>query len=256
MATDFLHLETYGRVSRGPGKPKMNIDQVIEEATRDSHSACRHVEAPLDPIILFRGPCDLWDIPKFIDELVAIDEEQTGKKLRDNTQLIVGGVFSYPSPVDDLIADPVCFSNFEKWTLLNLKFLEDEYGDLMLGSLLHFDERFPHGHYFVGPSIFNGKLSAIPHHPGILSNKTFVGQPGEKVKAYKKQMSMLQDRYYEAVGAKMGWDRKSAERPRFNKATYEQFRAAQCGVEAQRKLIREELQNLVPTSGSRPGLTF
>ena len=60
------------------------------------------------------------------------------KKIRNDANILVAGVFSYPDPTAKP-GDPA----FDKWLDLSMKFVAEEYGAQLHTAVLHLDEEFP-----------------------------------------------------------------------------------------------------------------
>lgn len=213
----FIHLEGYARKTSKQSKTKTtDIDGVIGEALREAgyHS---HIENPEAPKPLF-GTLD--NLAAIRDEIAAkIDQEKDprGRKIRSDKNILLAGVTSYAKPLAALKdASPDEKQEFETWKDLTISFLKKEFGDNLRCVIEHFDEEYPHLHFYV---LDKNKVSeTMDLHPGF-NAKYLADQTSrrDKDKAYREAMSVWQDKYHTEVASYCGLTRLGPKVQRLNR---------------------------------------
>lgn len=172
----FIHYEKY---------KKDDIGGIIGEASR-TPGYCPHVENVQPPIVL-KG--NLQNLQERLQHDVAHYKKRSkdgkDKKIRNDANILVAGVFSYPDPTAKP-GDPA----FDKWIDLSMKFVAEEYGAQLHTAVLHLDEEFPHVHFYVIPKDYEMSNACR----GDKASK----ETNSKLEA-KKAMQAYQDAYYEGV---------------------------------------------------------
>lgn len=220
MSYQFIHIETYGRVaSTKPGKggktDRHSMWDIKEEAEREAE-ACRHVDNPQPPNLVYGvsvGQC-----VSEIAELAETAKDASGRKLRKDAKLLLAGVCSYPVKTADFSSENK--QEYEKWLNLTILFLKDKYGDNLKSVIEHNDEQYKHIHFYVTPSLIDGKLNIDSLHDGKRalkmpenSEKNII----EKNKVYREAMKKFQSDFYEKVGKLCGMTRMGPGRERLSR---------------------------------------
>lgn len=238
----FIHIETYARVPSAKHK-KQSIRGIINEVERIPH-ACLHIKNPAAPTLVFgTNPSKVADqIYKLADEC----QDNLGRKIRKDAQLLLAGVVSYPKKATDTNYED---EHFQKWLKQTIEFLKVEYGSCLKSVILHSDdEEFPHCHYLVVPEPdSNGILNIRDIHPGMRARDTEsdkgVGSGKVRRRLYKDAMRAFQDRYYSLVGISNGLSRLGPGRRRLTRKEWhdEQNRCEQIAFYKQEKTKIEKL---------------
>lgn len=227
----FIHIEVYpesvsakavnrrttknnkGNLNSGT-KSLLNVRQVIAEAKREV-GAHPHVLSPKKPIKIFGLDLDEVEQLALTSKLDQTDSK--GRKLRNDTPILLAGVTSYP--LDEYEQYP---DKFEEWLSDTLEWLKKEYGNNLKNVTLHLDENNPHIHFYaVSP---NGRAKHL--HAGYQAESLANTKDSkEKSLAYKEGMRQFQDCYYLEVGAKHGMLRDGPKRRRTSRAVYQAEKA-------------------------------
>lgn len=238
MAAQFWHEEVY---ARQPNGKKISVKDVVREGLRDQARGCRHVSYPMRPYATFKGDLSPEKFIKALDHLIEETEAKTGKKTPKTASVMLGGIASYPKFVVDVEQDPEVFAHFQKWSELNLQWIEKRFKTNFV-VMWHFDELYPHIHYWVMGVEHKGMISASELHPGRKAHKDFdlfkinaikalhhmesAGHPVEAIKTalnecfklgymgcYRNAMAEMNEDYYESVGKPCGFT-KTLEIPK------------------------------------------
>ena len=134
----FIHYEKY---------KKDDIEGIIGEASRTPGLLPARRECTAAPVVL-KG--SLQNLQERLQHDVAHYKKRSKdgkeKKIRNDANILVAGVFSYPDPTAKP-GDPA----FDKWLDLSMKFVAEEYGAQLHTAVLHLDEEFPHRPFLRNP---------------------------------------------------------------------------------------------------------
>jgi Plasmid recombination enzyme len=240
VAFQFIHLESYSRVSKKPSGTSVgskSIRSIIAEVDREEH-ACPHIKLPKKPIIVF------GQSPSVVEKELMLNAEQAkdplGRKIRRDTHILLAGVASYPTPISEL-ENSLENEGFQSWLKLNIAFLKNEFGNNLKSIIVHQDETYPHIHFYSTPrrgEPFN--LNDI--HPGKKEQEKHLIIRGDKnnrkerVSAYKNGLRQFQDRYHEHVGSHLGLTRIGPKRRRLSRAAW---KAEKCQFKAKSRTLNK-----------------
>lgn len=220
MAYQFAHLETY---SRKPNKEGVNTQFVFDEASRREPSACRHVENPSPPGLVYG--MNISDLEKLhndmCDAATTTNANGQSRKIRKDQHTLCTVVLSYPDNPEPGMA------SYDEWESRSVEWLKQKYGDDLKTVIRHTDEAHPHIHAYILPE--NAK--AKDFHPGYSSkmkamDEAMAGGMSKKAankesnSAYREAMREWQDSYYEAVGRPCGLTRIGPGKRRLSRAEY------------------------------------
>lgn len=198
----FIHYEKY---------KKDDIEGIIGEASR-TPGYCPHVENVQPPVVL-KG--SLQNLQERLQHDVAHYKKRSKdgkeKKIRNDANILVAGVFSYPDPTAKP-GDPA----FDKWLDLSMKFVAEEYGAQLHTAVLHLDEEFPHVHFYAIPKDYEMWNACR----GDKASK----ETNSKLEA-KKAMQAYQDAYYEGVSVHCGHTRLGPRRQRLTRVEWKAQKA-------------------------------
>lgn len=222
----FIHIETYAKVSTKKGKPSMQ--SIANEAMRVD-GFCPHVYRPQSPQILLG--LDPRNLPQIALERSQKARDRKGCKIRKDAPLLLAGVISVGSESD---------VNFREFLKSSIDFLRRKYGKNLMSAVLHLDEEHPHIHFYVIPSLIDGRFAMSEVHDGIRARNECKGGYSKKAYAYKQAMREFQDSYYEEVGSRLGLTRLG---PRVQRLTRKEWKAqqkqAQAFIQQHRKLNKQ-----------------
>jgi hypothetical protein len=234
MAHQFFHVETYGLHAR---HKLANAAGVIAEVERKpTHSL--HVKAPR-PVKLLLG-CNPSDLLAELQLAASQAKDRAGKrKLPKDAQILLAGIVSMPMKTSQLLAaheafvaggkkdKPEALRTYDRWQRLTLEFLRTQYGDGLRSVALHYDENYPHVHFFAANKLTNGTLNldgldvaADAERTLGLDRKTRNAAGAARRKVRAQALVKLQDKYYEAVSKPMGWLRSG---PKLGRMTRQQY---------------------------------
>ena len=228
MSFQFAHLETY---SRKPNKQGVSTKFVFDEVTRREPDACRHVENPQPPELVYGMPVE--DLEALHDSLCAetkmINCKGQSRGLRKDQHTLMTLVLSYPDNPEPGVA------SYEEWERRNIEWAEKKYGAALKTVVRHTDEAKKHVHVYVIPE----GMKAKDLNPGYVakieaqasasleSPKVFVSEEARKEdakrivragnRAYRESMREWQDDYYESVGRPCGLTRIGPARRRLTR---------------------------------------
>ncbi|BBW00103.1 plasmid recombination protein [Pseudomonas monteilii] len=210
MSFQFLHVNSYSRQLSGKAShSKWVAKDVVAEATRDP-GAIPHVKNPVEPTLIYGKP-----MSALLDTLDAWAEgtrDARGRATRKDAVCLLAGVFSMP--------DGTAPEAWEKYKADNVEYLQNKYGDRLETVIEHTDEEHPHCHFYVVP-LPGENFETV--HEGRRAVKEFVAQGGDKKKSndvYRAAMRLVQDEYYEQVGAKNGMARVGPGKRRLSRAEW------------------------------------
>jgi hypothetical protein len=218
----FIHIETYAKVSTKKGKP--SIQSVVNETMR-SDGYCPHVDQPQCPEILYG--LDPMKLPQIALDRANKAKDKQGRKIRKDAPLLLGGVVSIGADSD---------ANFSDFIKCSISFLRNKYKQNLASIVLHLDEGHPHLHFYVVPSVKDGGFSMAEIHDGIKARNECNGGYSKKAHAYKSAMRAFQDSYYDNVGSKLGLTRLG---PRVQRVSRKQWKAQQKQAQALSQQRRE-----------------
>ena len=95
--SQFFHIECYARKTSKHNthkRTKTHLKAVLYEADRLGY--CSHIKNDFKATVVYGAkPKDLY---KYIIEKVESETDKLGRKIREDTNLMLGGVCSYPIP--------------------------------------------------------------------------------------------------------------------------------------------------------------
>ena len=234
----FIHVETYARVPSNRTDKKQSARNIAREAERHP-GACPHVANPL-PAKLMYG-CTPSEAVDLAESRASMAVDRLGRKLRKDAQILLGGVVSYPVPLEQLTPDD---EDLKQWLKLNFKFLRNKYRDTLKSIVAHFDESsselkssYFHLHFYVVPELTESKLMSISQvHQGIKARELVGGAKAKaKMRAYKDAMRAFQDEYFEYVGKPCGLTKDGPKRRRLSR---KEWKSDQAAAERQAEAIK------------------
>ncbi|ENM0968473.1 hypothetical protein AB6R08_003697 [Vibrio parahaemolyticus] len=222
----FIHIETYTRISKGGEKPSM--ESVANEAMR-VEGYCPHVENPQCPEILFG--IDPRDVTKVAVERAERARDKLGRRIRKDSPLMLAGVASIGSESSVDLKD---------FIELSIKFLRKKYGNNLMSVVLHLDEPpHPHIHFYCVPTNRNGEFKMSEIHDGIRARSQCSGGRKKKENAYKEAMRAFQDEYYTCVSAALGMVRIGPKVQRLSRKSWKAQKAQACLLSESFRTARE-----------------
>lgn len=232
MSYQFAHLETYSRKANSQG---VNTKFIFDEVTRRNPDACRHVENPEPPVLVYGMRVE--DLEAMHDalcgEVKMTNSKGQSRAIRKDQHTLMTVVLSYPGEAEPGTA------SYDEWEQRNVDWLEKKYGKNLKTVVRHTDEANPHLHAYIIP---DGLMKAKDLHPGYASKikahasaalespKVFASEADRKEdakrivragnRAYRESMREWQDDYYESVGRPCGMVRIGPARRRLTKTEY------------------------------------
>ena len=227
MSYQFAHLETY---SRKPNKAGVNTKFIFDEVTRRNPEACRHVENPTKPTLVFGMSVEELEAlhDKVCAEMKTTNIKGQSRSIRQDQHTLMTVVLSYPGEPEPGTA------SYEEWERWSLDWLKKKYGDDLKTVVRHDDEANPHLHAYILP----GSGKAKDYNPGYVAKRKAEqiaqdaippGLQGDEKKeaakrvvaagnrAYRSAMREWQDSYFEEVGRKCGLTRIGPARRRLTR---------------------------------------
>lgn len=217
MSYQFAHLETYARKANKAG---VNTKFVFDEVTRRNPEACRHVENPEPPQIVYGMSVDDLEAlhDKMCDEAKMTNAKGQTRAIRKDQHTLATVVLSYPGDAEPGVAP------YEEWERRAVEWLKKQYGDDLKTVVRHTDEAHPHIHAYILPS--NARAKEL--HPGWLAKRdaeeaaTADGADKKSAlkagnRAYRQSMRAWQDSFYEEVGRPCGLTRIGPKRRRLTR---------------------------------------
>lgn len=207
----FVHMNSYSRtLSKKASHHKWNARDIVNEATRVPGCFDKNITDPQPPTHVYGKSID--ELLGTLDAWADGTKDALGRATRKDAVCLLAGVFSVPdgTPLEQwgkVKADAIA------WAI-------DKYGDRLETVLEHTDEENPHCHFFVVPR--PGEAFEVVHE-GRAAVKAFVAAGGEKKKSndvYRGAMRVVQDEYYEAVGAPNGMTRIGPGKRRLSRAEW------------------------------------
>ena len=228
MAAQFIHLDTYARVSPKKSSEKQwTAQQIIDEARR-APGACPHISNPQPPKILFGEP--LWKIEHVLRERVDGAVDARGRKLRKDAKILLASVVSHPATCAELQSSQRTAKAYRAWREASCKWIQERFGGALVSIVEHAeDESHPHLHFFAVPDFRSGQKME-DFHSGMAARNRTKGGKGEKDAAYVSAMQTFQTDYWNAVSSKFDQTQKS-ETPR-KRWSYKQWKEIRKYVDA------------------------
>lgn len=227
MSYQFAHLETY---SRKANKAGVNTKFIFDEVTRRNPEACRHVENPTPPTIVYGMSVE--DLEALHDKMCVdarmVNAKGQSRALRKDQHTLMTVVLSYPSNAEEGVAS---YDEWEKWCV---EWLKRQYGDDLKTIVRHDDEANRHIHAYMLP----GDMKAKNMNPGYVAKRAAEkiaqdaippGLSAEERKeaakgvvkagnrAYRSAMREWQDSFFEEVGRPCGLTRIGPGRRRLTR---------------------------------------
>jgi len=226
----FYHFDTY---PINKTKDKMSFRQVTKEFMRHP-TAILHVNNPLPPKILYG--VDAYRAEEIIRERAKKGKDSIGRKLRVDAQVCVSSVTSFPREWEQEFPEL-----YAEWTLANVEYFKENYGDNFLSCIEHLDEEHPNLHFIISinDSKENGEALIKKIHEPIRRRDE---QRGSKAKTlvFSEAAREMQDDYYEKVSKRFGLQRIGPGRKRLKRSEY---MAAKREAALIAKAIRENENN-------------
>lgn len=219
MPAQFFRICNYGRVPR-KGQPAWSCIEGITSEGERLPSARGHIKAPARPLLL-HGVLPTEAGEEAIGK-AATAVDKMGRRLRKDGIALLAGVVSYPVE-RKLVESSVGDGDYYRWWLWEVvDWLKLEFGDHLRSVVEHTDEKFPHIHFFVVPTLSaERKLNIDVIHPGYRAKAKAAaeGQPKKSQDAaYRAAMRDLQDRFYADVSRNFGHSRFGPRRQRVARA--------------------------------------
>jgi hypothetical protein len=236
MGPQFVHIQAY---SVKPNKSGNSIKQVLAEAERDPEFSS-HVDDAKPPVTVFG--CNIPELRALHDAMVdrcKIEVKVKGKvrtrSVRKDRNTLLTAVSSFPIKTEDIDKDETGETRrfYEKWKRLNIKHLQDKFGDRLKTVIEHTDEEYPHLHAYILPDNDPGAY-AVKLHPGevakaakaeeLMEDESVEKKQINKISnaAYKEAMSNFQNDFYLAVGVPCGLTRFGPKRARLTRKQWTQ----------------------------------
>jgi len=251
----FFHFESYALKPNPEAalNGRKSVKRVMAELVRQPH-ASPHVQVPQPPSILLGDPQETLRIVL----AMAAEAKRINKRFRKDSHVMGAAVFSYPKPVEVVIADPKEHETVKEWAKACINWSKKEFGEAQVSCVvLHMDESNPHLHVIVLPSEPGAE-------PNPLRARAKMAVPKDTPKDYRNILRNnefrragreLQDRYYlgvsvlfghERVGMKLTRRKSPAERDndrlkaRNLKAGAEKLRQVQAELAAKEALLQTQ----------------
>ncbi|UWM76061.1 plasmid recombination protein [Rhizobium sp. WSM4643] len=245
MAIQFVHMENFSRKADKKGR---STSFVFGEAARRPDVSL-HVHDPLPPIVIYGVPLEEVERLHDAQAATARTTPQGGKErsIQRHQHTLVTVVMSHPYTVEEVKADPAKRSEAERWEVLNVQWLKEQFGDSLASVVRHDDEAHYHLHAYALPPDRAMKASLL--HPGQVAKSAVLSagpRSGEDQKsvikrsdhAYKAAMRKWQDGYHQAVAVPCGLSRLGPAKRRLTRAEWQaekvQATALQATVERAR----------------------
>ncbi len=233
MSAQFIHLETYARVSPLKATQRQwTIREILDEVAR-TPGRCPHVSKPRTPAVLYGAP--LNTVAAILDARTDGATDAKGRKLRRDAKILLAGVTSYPVTCDALrAAARPAVEEYLAWREASCRWLQKRFGDALVSIAEHGgDEAHPHLHFLAIPHFRLGQRME-DFHPGVQARNRTAGGKGEKDAAYKAAMSTLQSEFWNDVSAAFEHTTKSrAPRKRWKYRQWKEIKTHVAGLESQ-----------------------
>jgi hypothetical protein len=206
MESQFAHIESFS-IKKNPKSKKTDVAGVCGEVTRQP-GFCEHVDEVQKPDLLY-GMDPLALQSKINIRFEELREESKGSGVagpRKDRLVLTAGVFSYPGTE--------CDEKFFEWQADCVNYLKKEHGQNLKSVIAHYDEGHPHVHYLLCD------LKTLRVDGGLDPAKTAQYEHRQLKKSgtitQADALKAFQNRFYEAVGAKYGHERKIGSRDRLH----------------------------------------
>nr|BAP46822.1 mobilization protein [Komagataeibacter europaeus] len=217
MAYQFVHIETY---SRKPNKHGVGTQFIFDEASRRTPAACKHIEHPAPPELVFGMGLDDLEREHDARAAAATMTNQKGqvRSIRKDQKTLACIVLSHPGDCDGIA--PV-----SEWQRRSVRWLQKRYGDRLKTVVRHDDESHPHLHAYLLPE--GSQMLARTLHAGEAAKAEFMsGKAGKDAnragdQAYRKAMREWQDDYFRSVGVPCGLARIGPGQRRLSRSAWQ-----------------------------------
>ena len=217
MAYQFAHIETY---SRKPNKHGVGTQFIFDEASRRTPAACKHIEHPAPPELVFGMGLDDLEREHDARAAAATMTNQKGqvRSIRKDQKTLACIVLSHPGDGDGIA--PV-----SEWQRRSVRWLQKRYGDRLKTVVRHDDESHPHLHAYLLPE--GSQMLARTLHAGEAAKAEFMsGKAGKDAnkagdQAYRKAMREWQDDYFRSVGVPCGLARIGPGQRRLSRSAWQ-----------------------------------
>jgi hypothetical protein len=239
MSYQFAHLETY---SRKANKQGVNTRFVFDEVTRRDPEACRHVENPTPPTLVYGMSVEDLEAlhDKMCEETKTTNAKGQTRAIRKDQHTLMTVVLSYPGQPEPGIA------SYDEWKRRSVDWLKKKYGDDLKTVVEHTDEANPHLHAYILP----GNARAKDMNPGYVAKRAAEAEAKEAGKdakaavkdgnrAYRSAMREWQDSFFEEVGRPCGLTRIGPARRRLTREQHTMEKDAVKRARAAELLIEE-----------------
>lgn len=214
MSYQFIHIESYAREgsvqknkTTGEVKKTRSLREITDEAERKP-GATPHIEVTQSPKLLYG--CMPGEAADMAQAWADQATDAKGRKYRKDGLALLAGVISLPNDRAD--ADEF----FDK----SIKWLGKKYGGRLKSVVAHYDETYPHIHFYVVPQK-GERFEDI--HQGVKSSneKKAEGKvKGEQNRAYIEAMRAYQDEFSNEVAIGFGLTRLGPKRRRLTRAQW------------------------------------
>lgn len=224
MSYQFHKIKSYSRTAAKSSSKGFSAQDIANESERKP-SACKHVDEPKPPTLLF-GVMPSQAV-KRAHEWAAQAKDVRGSKLRQDGLCILAGVVS------------VGKGDFDKWNEYKRAVIDDlldQFGDRLQSVVEHNDEAYPHLHYYMVPK--DGEAFEKVH-TGLKAKfaaKYAKKTTGEQNLAYKAAMKNFQTGFYERVSKSFGLLRDGPKRERLSTP---EWRVKQAAAKRDAAMIKE-----------------
>lgn len=241
MAFQFIHMETFSRKSDKAGR---STSFIFDEAERQKHASV-HVESP-EPAIQVFG-CSIAELREMHDgacqTFKTVNNKGQERAIRVDQNTLMTVVASHPYTPDECLEDVRKMAEYQKWEDDTVAWLREKYGDELKTVVRHMDESRMHIHAYVLPD----NLRAFDLHPGVSSKRRVKaealakGEDGKTANklgdaAYKENMRLWQDSYFDKVGVKHGLARLG---PKLRRLSREEWQREKAMAQSLKKTIEK-----------------
>lgn len=225
MGYQFVHLEGFSRKGDAAGR---TTSFIFDEAARKPHASA-HVSDPKPPITVFgctvEEARDLHD--SAVENALATVRGGKSRKIRQDQHTLQTVVASFPMTMAEIRENPSTRAEAEEWERLTVSWLRSQYGDDLRSVIRHEDETYYHLHAFIVP-VSDQQMMASKYHPGVAAKRGIMSKGPSDCEdrkalskradeAYRQEMRVWQDSYYQAVGAPCGLARIGPRRRRLTR---------------------------------------
>lgn len=245
MPAQFIHIDTYARVSpKKSSERQWTAQQIIDEARR-APGACPHVPNPSPPKTLVGEP--LWKVEHVLRDRIEGARDTRGRRLRQDGKVLLAGVASYPATCGEVLANRRIAKTYTDWRDATCSWVRERFGDCLVSVIEHMDEghtHHPHVHFLVIPHFRSGqKMEDL--HPGMAARNLNKGGKCEKDAAYIGAMQGFQTDFWNAVSSKFDQTRMSeAPRKRWSYRQWKEIRTYVSALEDRLVSVNRAFQRL------------